>query len=344
MKPTSIGLLCLACCLASVAAAYFVFETLHEPAPIVASRPTESLPDDRVGDLELQVASLKAEIDRLRNDQPTVIYAPAETTGAAAPAGTPATAPAATPVARNLDELAKRVADIESGETAARTLRERAILELNGDDRRARGMASNLLAELAKAGDAKARQALIDAAKSEDAGIRDEAVEAMGRTGMVEFLPALIEAAKDEHAGVRDEAAEALRRLPPDKAGPVLVEMLGDTDSRVLREAIDAIGDIGYAEGAGALRDMTTHQDENIAIEAALALKRLGDPSGAESWVPTFGMRMNSTDVAERRRAVQSLRRLRMESARPYLQQALNDADARVRRDAQRALNELDAD
>lgn len=348
MKPTSLGLLCLACCFASVGAAYFMFQMMHQaPARQVASGPDDGMDQDRVGDLEREIRALKKEVNRLRSEQPVIIREPdddneGEATGAGdVSTNSTDTEPANKGETTTLKDLAKRIEEIESGESAARTLRERAIIELGGDDGRARNAASNLLAELAKAGDKQAQQALIDAAKSEDARVRDEAIEAMGKTGMVEFLPALIAATDDESIAVRDEAAESLRKLPPDKAGPVLVEMLDDTETRVLREAIDAIGDIGYEGGAAALRGMTSYQDENIAIEAALALKKLGDPGGAEGWVPTLGMRLNSTDVGERRQAIRNLRRLRMESARPYLEQALNDTDNRVKRDAQRALNDL---
>lgn len=346
MKPTSMGLLCLACCFASVGTAYLMFEMMHEaPAKQVAASTEDSLQQDRVADLERQISALKEEVNGLRNQQPA-IFRVTDDDDDIAPAGVDSepsevSTPAAKAQAGVLAELADRITEIESGETAARTLRERAILELNGEDARQRNSASNLLAELAKAGDKQAQQALIDSAKSEDPGVRNEAIEAMGKTGMVEFLPALVEATDDENTGVRDEAAESLRKLPPNQAGPVLVGMLDDTETRVLREAIDAIGDIGYVEGAAALRSLTSHQDEGIAVEASLALKQLGDPSGAEAWVPTFGMRLNSTDVAERRGAVRNLRRLRMESARAYLEQALNDADSRVKRDAQRALNDL---
>ena len=349
MKPTSIVLLCLACCFGSVGAAYFMFELLNEaPATPVANSSNDALEHDKVADLEREVDELRDEVSRIRNQQPIVVHS-GDNASTPESAGDSADQPSATtdgavttkPQGETLSDLAGRIADIESGESAARTLRERAILELNGEDNRARNAASNLLAELAKAGDKNAQKALIEAAKSEDAGVRDEAIEAMGKTGMVEFLPALIEATNDESTGVRDEAAESLRKLPPEKAGPVLVSMLDDTEARVLREAIDAIGDIGYTDGAPGLRPLTSHQDEAIAIEAALALKKLGDPGGAEGWVPTLGMRLNSTDVNERRSAVRTLRRLRMESARQYLEQALNDSDNRVRRDAQRALNDL---
>lgn len=347
MKPTSIGLLCLACCLASVAAAYFVFEILHEPPARSTSAGTQdSLDQDRAADLQAEINALREEVTRLRNDRPAIIRVPDDDGDAGPVSADDDSVDTGGTVLSNgdaadLNELIERMAKIESGESAARTLRERAIMELNSDDRGAQNRASVLLAELAKAGDEMAQKALRDAAKSDNPTVRDEAIEAMGRTGMVEFLPALIEAADDEVTHVRDEAAESLRKLPVDKAGPVLVDMLDDTETRVLREAIDAIGDMGYEDGAPGLRSLTSHQDEGIAIEAALALKKLGDPSGAESWVPTFGMRLNSTDTGERRTAIRNLRRLRLESARPYLEQALNDADSRVRRDAQRALNDL---
>ena len=349
MKPANVALLCLGCCLASVVAAYAVFVGLHEaPAKHVAFAPDDSIERERVSVLERQVSDLRDEIARLDRQDP--LPGPTGDAGPIQPVSTkPVTSsPAAQPATGQpgdvtLADLSDRIAEIETGEAAARTVRDKAILELNGQDRNARNAASNLLVQFAKAGDKLAQKALTEAARSEDPSVRNEAIEAMGKTGMVEFLPALMAAADDELVTIRDEVAEALRRMPADQAGPHLVSMLKDPNSRVLLEAMDAIADLNYAEGQAALRELTSHQDEPVAIDAALALKRLGDPGGAEGWVPTLGFRLSSTDVSERRVAMQYLRRLKMESSRTYLQQALSDTDSRVRRDAQRAINELDA-
>jgi HEAT repeat protein len=295
----------------------------------------------RVTQLEQDVRTLSEQLTELRTrpapqpaeTQPVVTVTPEPV------AETPADEP------DDDAELQKRieqiVAEMGKGEAAAKAVRSDAENALNGKDDDQREQAAGLLAALAAKGDLAAREALLAALKSDNPDVREDALAALGSLGIAEFLPILQEAAADPDAGVRAQVAAALGKLPADQSGPLLVAMLGDADPKVLRKAADSLGDLRYAPASRDLLSLVNHQDERVAIEAAVALRRIGDSSAAEQWVPTFGMRLRSDKVSERREAVKQLRRMRVESARIYLEQALNDPDEAIRKEAAKGLKEL---
>jgi HEAT repeat protein len=347
MKPLPTILLCLACSFGSAGLVYALLQyNRPEPKPptLASSQPseTEDASEERIRTLEDKVDALNARLTEAENMKPTTIVrhetvAPEKTEAN----GDDATAGKAGLDPSELSELNKRLKDIESGESAARALRDKAILELNNGNGRAQRDAARLLGKLAAGGDEAAKKALRDAMRSEDADVREWAVEALDDTKLIEFLPDLKALMNDPAPGVREEVTQTLESMPAEKAGPLLVEMLKDKDNEVLMGAIDAIGDAGYKAGINDLLPLTRSADEKVAIAAAVAMRQCGDASVAETWVPTLGARLSSKDVNERRRAVRNLRNLRVESARTYFEQALKDKDWRVRRDAQRGLDRL---
>jgi len=346
MKPAAAILLCLACSAGSFGAAWLVFgaepatATAHAPQPV-----EDSATLDRVARLEQELAALAEQLAEVRNrpvpqpDQPVVEEA-------APPAAAPAPVVETPADEGDTDaELQKRVekilADMGKGEEAAKVVRSSAETDLYSKDDDKREEAAKLLATLAAQGDAAARDALLAALKAENSDVREDAIAALAGVGLPEFLPLLQEAALDADAGVRAEVAAALGKLPAEQSGPLLLSMLTDTDPKVLRKAADSLGDLKYEPASRELLALSRHADERVAIEAAVALRRIGDPGAAELWVPTLGARVHSDNLAQRREAVKQLRRLRVESARIYLEQALNDSDEGIRKEAAKGLKEL---
>jgi HEAT repeat protein len=339
MKPPAVGLLCLACCLLSAGTAYLLFTTLHQtPKPTVARPADDRATTERIAQLEKQIDDLRSQIAELRKLPVPVVHAPPEVRPEPKPT-LDEIAPSAAEGPAKLDKPAEP--EIEKTDAAANAVRDKAVQDLastNGRDRRAAG---ELLGTLAKAGDETAKQALLDALKSENPDVREAALEGIGNSELAEFMPALKEMLADTDADVREQLAQTLSDMPAAEAGPVLISMLTDTEPDVLREVADALGDFKYAAAAADLLPLTRHANEEVAIEASIAMRKLGDPSAAEAWVPTLGSRLNSTDVEARRNAAEALRRIGLETTRPYLEQAVQDTDERVRREAQRGLDDL---
>ncbi|MCA8915123.1 MAG: HEAT repeat domain-containing protein [Planctomycetes bacterium] len=345
MKPAAVALLCAACSLLSAAAAYFVYSSMHEePRPAPAVAPLEdSATVDRLAQLESELAKLKDDLATLRSRPATGPVKPV----AESPAPDPTMEEEAEPEDSGdaEAELQKRIeailAERDKDTEAARNLLEQTNSDLTGKDGGKRREAAELLAALAQSGDASAKEALLAALQSTDPDVREDVLAALGKLGMEEFLPVLQEAATDEAPGVRAEVAAALGKLPADQAGPMLVSMLADADAKVLRKAADSLGDLKYEPASRDLQLLSRHEDERVAIEAAVALRRIGDSNAAESWVPTLGGRLLSSSATERREAVKQLRRMKLESARPYLEQALNDENEAVRKEAKKGLKDL---
>jgi HEAT repeat protein len=336
MKPVHAAILCLACGFGGAALAFLVQP--ERPAQQVAATPA---PDDaRLARVEDQLAGLDdriAELQKLKANQASAPVTereqPAEETD------TTSTKPGAD--TSKLDELAERVKEIEKGDEAARKLREDAALKLMTGNDGEQEEAAYLLGKLAAMGDEDAKKALREAMKSADADTREWAIEGLNGIGLVEFLPELKLLMNDPEPDVREEVAQTLASMPADQAGPLLVAMLSDKEPDVLVGAIEVLGELGYQAAATDLLPLTRHADEEVALEAAIAMRHCGDPSAAEALVPTIGAKVGSGNADERRRALRTLRQMDLESCRSYFEQALNDSDGRVRREAERGLAEL---
>ncbi|MBZ0137552.1 MAG: HEAT repeat domain-containing protein [Planctomycetes bacterium] len=340
MKPLHTILLALACGFGGAAFAYLTLP--GQDTPRVAVALPDNPDDERLARLENEIAGLNERLDNLatlpalplpeRRDTPE---SKVETELATEGAGNAQDN-------LRLKELSERLAEIENGEAAARALRDKAVIDLKSGDGRAQQEAARLLGQLAAGGDEASKKALREAMKSEDPDVREWAIEGLNGTGLVEFLPELKELMKDPAPDVREEVTQTLESMPAEVAGPLLVGMLNDPEPDVVVGAIEVLGDLKYAGAITDLLPLTRHANEEIAIEASIAMRRCGDSSAAESWVPTLGARLSGGNVDERRRAMRSLRQMGLESARAYFEQGLNDADPRVRRDAERGLRDLD--
>lgn len=343
MKPTHTVLLALVCAFAAAGTAWLLFDSTHPAQPQVAVAADAAAERERIAQLESKVSELNEKLDQLlrlkAEPRPEPETRQTESSKPQAPEVQPTAEPNTKPADTvKIDELAERLAEIEKRDAAELQAHIDALHKGNG---REQEEAARELGKRAAAGDEAAKKALRDAMKSEDAEVREWAIEGLNGTGLVEFLPDLKALMNDPVAGVREEITQTLESMPPEQAGPLLISMLNDAEPDVLLGAIEVLGDMKYTAAAADLLPLTRNANEEVAIEASIALKRCGDPSAAESWVPTLGSRVKSTDAGERRRAVRALRQMKLESARPYLEQALQDEDPRVRRDAERGLRDL---
>ncbi|MGE0432402.1 MAG: HEAT repeat domain-containing protein [Planctomycetota bacterium] len=244
-------------------------------------------------------------------------------------------------VISELLNLRKQMEDLQGSATTS-VLREFAMRRINMNNGPARFEAMRDLAKLSQEGDPAASEAVMNYLKADDAGVRRDAAMALGQLRNPEWGPALIEATSDGNAAVRAAAADALGRLPGDVSGDTLMSLIDDRDRRVRVEVIQALGDTGQDRALPQLSALSVGKDRGVAYHAAVAMRKLGDPSAARAMAAEIGERVESTNVGTRRYAVAQLAQLRVEDARPFLEQAKSDRDWNVRNTANRALRALD--
>src|SRR5215470_4053499 len=182
---------------------------------------------------------------------------------------------------------------------------------------------------------------LIQQLRSQDAGIRVSAAEALGRMGAAakEAVPALIAALKDQDDSVRNSAADALGRMGGE-AVPALIAALKDQDVIVCSYAAGALGRMGAAakEAVPALIAALKDQDGVVRSSAADALGQMG--AAAKEAVPALIAALKDQDGVVRSSAADALGRMGGE-AEPALIAALKDQDGVVRNSAADALGQI---
>ncbi|MGD8286657.1 MAG: HEAT repeat domain-containing protein [Desulfobacterales bacterium] len=155
------------------------------------------------------------------------------------------------------------------------------ISALRSDDRVVRQQAANALG---KTGDPDAVPPLIRALKDEDKDVRWKAAQALGEIGpdAKAAVPALIEALQDENPEVRMFVAVSLGILGPDAkaAVPDLVEMLEDKDKTA--QAVEEIGTNGKSF-LGKLFEIFTDQDDWIRSAVEWALEEMNTPEARKA-------------------------------------------------------------
>lgn len=327
------------------AAGFAAARFLHpaDPPGRVAAAPEKPAEPESEA-LRRQVADLAAERDRLKDElrvsretplQPEAPPAPVPASPAPAP-DTEARAPLTPPAAPQAAPEAAPVGPLDE-------LRQQAVADLADPEKSER--AAMFLAALAAKGDAGAIAALVRALGGDNADAREQILDVLDDERLManpELAQAVSALMQDPSAGVRAKVAESLSHLPADVAGPLLQSMLGDSDTKVLRKAAAALGKLKYADAGRELAALTRHADAGVAWEAAYALHRAGDSSYVEAYVPVYGGKTRSADARERLDGVKQLRRLKLESARPWLAPLVNDADPAVAKEAAKAIKDLD--
>ena len=203
----------------------------------------------------------------------------------------------------------------------------------------ARAHAALGVAEMeAKEGRAEALGRLLQAAKDEDAAVREAVVKALGEIENADAVPVLLGALRDSVAPVRAAAAWALGEIEDQRAVEPLVRSLWDAEPEVRSQAAWALGQIedrGAVEGLmGALKD----KDVNVRRQVAWALGQIEDARA----VPLLTRALGDTDVEVRKQSAWALGQIADLSAAGSLAKALKDTSPAVRKQAAWALGELE--
>ncbi len=218
---------------------------------------------------------------------------------------------------------------------------------------------------IAEQGGSQAITALAEAARNEDAGVRETAVIGLRHCRDEERLPLLMEAIRDEHANPASEAAKALVEAGPphDLWGNVwflVYDWSGLAPLRdawpdslepvasVLRQWPDASARVKAVQFLGAREDqlatepllaaMQEDSDSDVRFEAALALAKIGDPRAFE---PLLAAMQKVSDSYVRSQAAKAL--VKLEDPRRFeaLCALLESSETELRQSAVIALGDL---
>lgn len=184
-------------------------------------------------------------------------------------------------------------------------------------------------------------QPLID---DPDWGVRQAAVESLGRIGDVSVVPLVVDAVKgtdhapdqDGAAEVRAAAVEALGRIGA-PAVPALLEALHGRHVKVRETAIGALGAIGGPGAVAALGEMVADDRSSVRQAAMAALVRAAGPGA----IPALSGALAHKDPMTRRCAADTLGTLHEVSAAAAVRAALSDRNRTVRDAAVRALSAI---
>jgi HEAT repeat protein len=111
----------------------------------------------------------------------------------------------------------------------------------------------------------------------QDVGMRDVAIEAMGRNCQPLWIPSLSEALDDEDAAIREAAVGAAAELEDEALIPRLLPRLDDEDDVVRLASIAALGTIGGPVAKEALTELLTSGERQLRDAAREALQALLD-------------------------------------------------------------------
>jgi len=233
-----------------------------------------------------------------------------------------------------------RAGDERSPTQAMFSVREdllRSFASLSDEDRKA---ALATLGELARWGDAQARDLLVTSLSDSSAGVRARAIRELAQLDDPALMEHLRVAAFDSSRSVRAAVADALHRMPRDEAGPILVQMLSDQKKDVVLEALRSIDDLNYDEAIPYLREQLAVSDLDLAVRVASLLQEMDDKSAADATVERILTHLAAEDISGR---VRDVKRLRLVRARSQLQRIVDsDPSSTVRYEAQKALATLE--
>lgn len=135
-----------------------------------------------------------------------------------------------------------------------------------------------ILTTLTQMGDAKAVAGLVNCLRSEDASLRNEAIEAM-KLLPDEVAPIMGQLLKDPDPDVRIFAVNVLESLRHDQVEEWLCEVIKhDAHVNVCAAAVDLLGEVGTLYSLEALQNLKARFPDEPYIRFAtdLALKRIG--------------------------------------------------------------------
>lgn len=124
---------------------------------------------------------------------------------------------------------------------------------------------------------AEAKYVIDHALADEDAVARVNAIEVVGTTGRVDFMPKVQRLLQDSAVPVRFAAALAVGDLRYAPAKGVLAPLLKDEDSNVIVAASYAMGRLGAEEYYRVVTEGTESKDQTVRANAILLLGKTGD-------------------------------------------------------------------
>ncbi len=176
------------------------------------------------------------------------------------------------------------------------------------------GVRAAAVTALAQARGTGARMFIDQAIKDGSRLVRAAAVEAYGVAGINAKKDWLMRTgARDDDPMIRAAASTALAKLEGDDITPFLIEQVNDPDWVVSAATVAALGERGAAEAASALEvlydNRVGRQDGNIHMEIMRALDKLELPGTA----PFLREALQSKDYRIRRLAAETLSKLEVE-------------------------------
>jgi len=198
------------------------------------------------------------------------------------------------------------------------------------------------LGDLAREGDPRALELVLDGLNDPSADVRQRAAKILGSLEDPAYLEHLQTAAGDPDPGVRSTVAKSLDDLPVEAAGPVLVGMLRDGDAEVVDEVIKALAKLDYREARPQLLGQLGAEDLDVASRAASALRGMGDEDAAHDTIARILEDFRGAGIEARCDDVNRLRRIGGPTAIAELRTILEtDASFSVREAARQALIKL---
>jgi len=141
-----------------------------------------------------------------------------------------------------------------------------------------RGVRELILTTLVRNGGVAAARSILDLLRSDDAGLRNAAIETLQEMGEA-VTPLIEELLADPDSDVRIFAMNILISLNSPRVPEIALKVIAsDPHVNVCAAAVDVLAEAGRPEMAGALRDVANHFPDQpfLAFSVRAALKRIG--------------------------------------------------------------------
>jgi HEAT repeat protein len=214
------------------------------------------------------------------------------------------------------------------------------LAALKHDDPNQRAVAADALGQIEPPA-RDAVPALIGLMKDKSNDVRYKACEALARIGDSRALNVMLEAVKDRDWFLRCPAAEALGKFRPvtDEAVNALIAMMKDKEGLVRTSACDSLRDIGDARALGTMLEATKDQESGVRGRAAEALGKFTPVTGEA--VTALTALLKDEDDYVRRQACESLGSTGDAKALDAILETAKNQDSEMRRHAANALAEF---
>ena len=185
--------------------------------------------------------------------------------------------------------------------------------------------------------DPRTIDALIEALKDSDSGVRETAMAALAHIRDPRVFDPLVTALHDSNGDVREQAAFGLGQLRDRRAIGPLTEALKDEKADVREQAVFALGQLRAADAIDGLTLALRDSNANVREQAAFALGQIRDSRAIDPL--TSALKDESANVREQ--AAFALGQLRNGKAVEALVVALKDTSANVREQVAFALGQI---